>query len=321
MALVIFAALLAVAVWLRLVIGETRLGIPADHDLFDIRLRRAVAGAIVGGGLGIAGVMLQCLLRNPLASPDLLGLASGAGLGVMVAAYLAYAVGHVVATAIGGGIGLGALIGATGALALIYLMSQRRGLIDPVSLVLVGVVMSLMCGAATVLVQQLMPPNVAMASSRWLLGAISDETTWGRLAAIGGIVGGCLLYGVASGPAMDAASLGEDEARSVGVNLGVLRFGLFLCAGVLSAAAVVLSGPVGFIGLVCPHVARMVGGPAHRMLVVNAALAGAGLVVLADVAVKAIDLGSGRLPISVITSLIGGPFFIWLLRKRQRGEA
>lgn len=315
----IFAALLAGAVVLRLCLGEGGLGWPGREDVLGVRAQRAAAGAIVGGSLALAGVMLQCLLRNPLASPDLLGLASGAGLGVMVAAYLAFLAGAIAPTAIGGGIGLGALIGACAALALIYLLSQRRGLIDPVSLVLVGVVMSLMCGSGTVFVQHLMPDRGA-AASRWLLGALSDDTTWPQLAAIGGVLLAGLAYAAWSGPAMDAASLGEDEARSVGVHLGALRAGLFIGSGVLSACAVVLAGPVGFVGLVCPHVARMVGGPAHRGLAVNATVAGAGLVVLADALVKAIDLDAGRLPISVVTSLLGGPFFIWLLRQGQRGE-
>ncbi|MCC6678498.1 MAG: iron ABC transporter permease [Phycisphaerales bacterium] len=318
-ALGIFAALVAAAVMLRLTVGDDGVGWPARADVLGVRAQRAVAGLIVGGALGLAGVMLQCLLRNPLASPDLLGLASGAGLGVMIAAYTAFLAGAIAPTAIGGGIGAGALIGACAALALIYLLSQRRGLIDPVSLVLVGVVMSLMCGSGTVLVQHLMPDRGA-AASRWLFGALSDDTSWRQLAVIGAAVVACLAFGVRSGPAMDAASLGEDEARSVGVNLGVLRAGLFAASGVLSACAVVLAGPVGFVGLVCPHAARMVGGPGHRWLTLNATLAGAGLVVLADAAVKSINLDAGRLPISVVTSLIGGPFFIWLLRQGQRDQ-
>lgn len=318
LALIVFAVLLAAALGLRLLVGPDGFGLPEQG--LDFRIRRAIAGAIVGAALALAGVKLQCLLRNPLASPDLLGLASGAGLGVMTAAYLAYRAGDAMATAVGGTIGVGALIGAVGVLGLIYVLSQRRGLIDPVSLVLVGVVMSLMCGSITVLIKQLMPPNVGMATERWLLGSLSDDTTSRQLSVIGAIVAVCLAYGVKSGPAMDAASLGDDEARSVGVNLTALRAGLFLGSGVLAACAVVLAGPIGFVGLVCPHVARMMGGPGHRWLVVNAALAGAALVVLADVTVKAIELPTGRIPISVVTAVLGGPFFIWLLRQRQRGE-
>lgn len=319
-AFVIFTVAAAAAVTLRLTVSDAGLSWPDRADVLTVRAQRACAGLIVGGALALAGVMLQGLLRNPLASPDLLGLASGAGLGVMVAAYTAFLAGSLTPTAIGGGIGAGALIGACAALSLIYLFSQRRGLIDPVSLVLVGVVMSLMCGSGTVLVQHLMPDRGA-AASRWLLGALSDDTTWTQLGVIGSVVAACLVYGAVSGPAMDAASLGEDEARSVGVNLGVLRAGLFAGSGVLAACAVVLAGPVGFVGLVCPHAARMVGGPGHRWLAVNAALAGGGLVVLADVAVRAINLDAGRLPISVVTSLLGGPFFIWLLRHGPRDQA
>ncbi len=122
------------------------------------------------------------------------------------------------------------------------------------------------------------------------------------------------------GRAMDVATLGDDEARSVGLSLGPLRAWMFLLAGALTAGAVALCGPIGFVGLIAPHAARLVLGPHHTPLVIGAALAGVILVVGADVARQAIDLGTGRMPIGVFTALIGGPAFIWLLRT-GRGQS
>ena len=128
------------------------------------------------------------------------------------------------------------------------------------------------------------------------------------------------LIGLAAGNAMDAAALGEDEARSVGVPLGALRATLFITAGVLSAASVVLAGPIGFVGLICPHAVRLLAGQSHRTLVLGAAMAGAALVILADTASRAIDLGAGHPPISVLTSLIGGPVLVLVAERLERPQ-
>jgi iron complex transport system permease protein len=140
---------------------------------------------------------------------------------------------------------------------------------------------------------------------------------------MGVLVLACVGASTLAGRAMDAAALGDDEARSVGVNVGGLRALAFVLAGVLSAAAVVLAGPIGFVGLVAPHVVRLLAGPSHRTLIVGSALAGAALVLLADSGVaglRALGFAGGRPPLSVLTSLVGGPVFIGLLRRRQRGS-
>jgi iron complex transport system permease protein len=294
----------------------------------EVRESRVLMGVIVGAGLAVAGTMLQSLLRNPLASPDLLGLASGAGLGVMVVAYIAFKAGMGIGGAssgvAAGGISwtasTAALVGSMGALAIVFLLGQRRGLLDPVTLVLVGVVVSIMCSSGTLLIKSLLPDQ-GLAAGRPLLGELRDDAPRGDvwLAGVVTLVG--IIVGWAAGRAMDAAALGEDEARSVGVPLGKLRVVLFVTAGALSAAGVVLAGPVGFVGLICPHAVRLLAGPSHRVLVIGAAIAGATLVVLADAVTRIIDLGSGHPPISVLTSLVGGPVLILLLRRGRAGSA
>lgn len=307
--LLLMAAALVLAVVLRLLIGEDGLSVPAG-DVLEIRLLRVVIGLVVGAGLSVAGVALQSLLRNPLASPDLLGLASGAG--------LAMAISALVAGAFPGE--LAALVGSMGALAVVYLLAQRGGLVEPVSLILVGVIVGIICGAAASLVHHLMPPNARVGSFRWMFGALDETTSWARLAVIGVVTAIGIVMVWIHGRAMDAASMGDDEARSVGVSLSRLRLVLFVVSGVLTAGAVVLAGPVGFVGLVCPHVVRLGAGPAHRPLVIGAVMAGAALVVGADALVRAVSLPSGNLPIGVLTALVGGPVFLVLLRREMRGR-
>jgi iron complex transport system permease protein len=302
-------------VW-RLVVGGESIGFPESGVIWELRGVRLAAGLGVGAALAVAGVCLQSLLRNPLAAPDLMGLAAGAGFVVTLSAFLATRTDP--GAVLWASHGPAALVGSIGALLLVLWLGQRDWLIDPVAMVLVGVVVSVVLGAATVFVQQLMPDR-GEGVRRWAMGLLSDELTWVDAGVLGAIVLAGLASALALAPSMDAASLSDDEARSVGVRIARLRFALFLIAGVLTAASVVVAGPIGFVGLVCPHAARLCAGPAHRGLLLAAALAGGALVVAADALVKSFTLGGGRMPIGVLTAALGGPAFIWLLRRMRRG--
>lgn len=289
--------------------------------LLEIRGGRALSAVAVGGALALAGVLLQTLLRNPLASPGLLGLSSGAGLGVTVAAYIAYRATGVIAPvgSLGGGYaGPAAVAGAGVTLALVYWLSQRRGLVDPLALVLVGVIVGIMAGAGTQLVQRLLPDG-GIALGRMLVGTISDEADWATIGVVLGLVVVCGGVMARAGPMLDAMAMDDESARSVGVPVGRLRAMMLVSAGLLSAGAVMLAGPVGFVGLVVPHAVRMVMGPSHRPLLIGSALLGAGAIVWADVLVALVRLPSGRLPLGVITAMVGGPVFVLLLRRVMRG--
>ncbi|QOJ00696.1 MAG: iron ABC transporter permease [Phycisphaeraceae bacterium] len=309
----LFTACLA-AIVLRLSLGPGGLSIPDSADLWSLRLTRASVGVVVGAALGAGGVLLQALLRNPLASPDIMGLSSGAGLAVIAGAFVAYSLNTQALPA-----APLALLGSIAALALVYSLSRRRGLIDPVTMVLVGVIISIMCAAAGLLLQSLLPDR-GLATVRWLLGSIDESTTPGRIASLAALAAVIIAASVRLGPTIDAACLGDDEAVSVGVPLARLRVFLFLASGTLTAAAVILAGPIGFVGLVCPHLVRLAIGPAHRPLILGSSLAGATLVVLADALVRALDTSAGRLPIGVITSLLGGPLLIALLRRPHHAD-
>jgi iron complex transport system permease protein len=309
------AALLAAAVAALLLLGLGEVTPDERAMILGLRGQRAGMAAVVGAALAVAGVMLQSLLRNPLASPDLLGLASGAGLAVMVSTTLAGAAGGLALGA--GGAGAAALAGSTVTLAAVYALSQRRGFLDPVTLVLVGVIVSVMCGAASMFIAVLSADPFSSVA-RWTIGALDDNVPASWVWGVGTVVVVSTLVGAWSGPAMDAAALSDDEARSVGVPLGALRLLLFGLAGVLTAGAVVLAGPIGFVGLVCPHVARLLAGPSHRVVVLASALAGAAMLVLADLLVGWLRLPGGRVPIGVVTAVLGGPILIVLLRRFAR---
>ncbi|MBL0922815.1 MAG: iron ABC transporter permease [Phycisphaerales bacterium] len=309
------AALSALAIALRFAASPDGLRWPVDDFEFDLRALRIACALTVGAALAISGVMLQALLRNPLAEPAVLGLTTGAGLGVVVSIFIAYsATGSILLYAPPA---LPALIGALGALAIVGALGQRRGLIDPVSLILVGVVLSLICGAGIVFVQHLLPDRGVAMATRWVTGSISDETPWRRIVAVAAatLVAGSLATTFSR--ALDAAALSDDEARSVGVPLGLVRAALFIGSGALTAGAVLIAGPIGFVGLVAPHAVRRLSGPRHRSLVPASALLGGALIVLADAGVRLIDLGAGRMPIGAITAILGGPAFLWLLRRER----
>lgn len=313
--LIALAALALGVCWWRLSVGPDAGGGPAFEQIMAIRWRKCLAGVVVGASLGVAGVLLQGLLRNPLASPDIMGLASGAGLAVMITVYLAQATGASVLSSIDPM--PPALVGAFAALVLVYLLAQRGGLIDPVSMVLVGIIVSITAAAGTMLVQHLMPDR-GVYSGRWLLGGLDDEVTMPRIVVAGSLCGGVLGASIAAARVLDAAMMSADEARSVGVRLGLVRAWQFGGAGVLTGAAVALAGPIGFIGLVAPHLARGLLGPRHAWTLPASALVGALLVVGADAVIRAVDLASGRLPLGVLTALLGGPIFLGMLLEQKR---
>jgi iron complex transport system permease protein len=307
--LALAAALLAAALVARVWMSEDGFAWPgADPDIWAIRLSRVVSGLVVGAALGTAGVFLQSLLRNPLAAPDLIGPGAGATLAVTLATYFSTRELTPLATA------PAAFIGAISVLALVYLISQRRGFLEPVILVLVGVMISLIAGATTLLIAHLMPPNQRLIASGWALGSLPDDASSTSLLLSGAIVLACLIAGLSLAPSMDVAALSEDEAQSTGVNLSRLRLLLFLASGALTAAAIVIAGPIAFIGLVSPHIVRLLAGPSHRPLILGAAMVGGALLIAADIGVRAIRLDNGRMPIGIVTAIIGGPVFIALLR-------
>ena len=285
-------------------------GMP-DPTIRPLRVGAAASAIAAGWSLGLAGLFLQVLLRNPLASPWVLGLSSGAGLGVMVA--LAGAVFLGVEAPSGGGLVVPAGIGALGALSITWLLGREQGMLEPLRLLLVGVIVASLAGALSMALQDIVPHGLRGDFIDWMMGRIPEAPAGGLLLSCFSLAALCTIVGVLKADWIDLSCLGADEARASGLNLGQLRGALFVGAGVLTASAVALVGPIGFVGLLAPHLARLLVGPTHRVLVPATCLAGVAMLLGAETVRQFIDLGGGRLHVGVLTALLGGPFFLWLL--------
>ncbi len=286
----------------------------AQTTILDIRLLRVTSACLVGLALAASGVALQALLRNPLAEPFILGLSSGAALGIMVQWLIAFTLYQRF-----GGSHLGALLGSMGSALIVYAASRRRGMIDPLGLLLTGVVLSTVNGAVIMLLNYLkMPAGMREDIGRWMMGYLNETITSPTLLGVAVLTLMGVLLLALMGRAMDVATFSDSEALSLGVNLKVLRTVLFLLATILAGGAVVLAGPIGFVGLICPHLGRLMLGPGHRHLVIGSALLGAILVILADTLAVVLDrtFNIGLMPIGIFTAMIGGPLFLWMLHPK-----
>ena len=300
----------------RAIDGELILGWP-EAPIRGFRLGAVGCAVAVGAALGVCGAVLQAMLRNPLASPFVLGVTGGAGTGVAAASLGAAWVGA--AAPSGASVEVPAAIGALAALAAVIAISRRQGAIDPVTLVLAGVIVGTVCTAATTVIESLLPPDRRGTLVGWAFGRIPEVPEPALLWACVGAGSGFLALAAWLGPRLDAATLSDDEARSVGVPLGALRAAMFVGCGVVTATTVVLCGPIAFVGLLAPHAARAAVGARHRPLAIASAVAGAALLVGADAVRQCIDLGGGRLPLGAVTAALGGIAFLVLVR-RTAGE-
>lgn len=283
-----------------------------DLIIMQVRLPRALGAALVGAALGVSGALLQGLLRNPLADPLLLGTSSGAGLGAVVAIVLTASI-----TVDWLGFSLVALlafIGALMAVALVYALATRGGRTPVVTLLLAGVAVGAMLTAAQTL---LIVMNVALqqrfgALYFWFSGSV-DVESWASLWVVSALLGVGLLAALWVAPTLDAFALGEEMAGSLGVAVERRKLVIVGAAALLVAASVTIGGLIGFVGLVAPHLCRMALGPRSRPLVAASALGGAIFVTLADLLARTV-IAPSELPLGVLTAVVGGPFFLWLLR-------
>jgi iron complex transport system permease protein len=278
--------------------------------LLQIRLPRLLACLLVGSGLALAGSSYQGLFNNPMVSPDILGASAGAGFGAAVGILLGFDFIAIQALSFAGGLV---------AVLLAWVLAAglcRRG--DPVlMLVLVGILIGSMFTALISLTKYIADPyNKLPVITFWLLGSFASITPKDvRLAGIP-IVLGCIPLLLLRWR-LNVLCMGEQEARTLGVNTGALRFSVIVCATLITAATVSMCGMVGWIGLVIPHLARLVVGPNHKILLPAAALMGGGFLLLVDDVAR--TAGSLEIPVGVLTALIGAPFFLFLLM-RERGS-
>ena len=301
----------------------------ADPDaaiLFGLRLPRALLAALVGCALASAGTALQALLRNPLAEPFVLGVSGGAALGgslVLVAAaglgHLAGGAGAVLSSA--PPVALGAVAGAMLSTLLVFALGRIGNRLVPEAALLVGIVFNSFAAGVITLLKLLVPPEQGSRLLYWLMGAVGYEST-GTLAAGAVLVALSVGALILSSAQLNLLTLGDEEAAALGLDVRRARAGVFFAASAATGAAVALAGMVGFVGLIVPHVVRRVVGPDHRVLVPASALFGAAFLVLADALARLLFLALGTAPpVGAVTAFLGGPFFLWLLRRTARPEA
>ncbi|MGW0563639.1 FecCD family ABC transporter permease [Streptomyces sp. NPDC003016] len=322
------AALLAGAAVAGLALGSVR--IPAPHVLeivtgnagpgpyrtivLDVRLPRVLLGAVVGAGLAVIGTVLQALVRNPLADPFLLGVSSGASVGAV--GVIVLGIGAGLATTVT--VPLAAFAGALGSLVLVYGLARGGGALTTGRLVLAGVAVSYILSALTSL--------ILVTSARadhlkeilyWTLGGLGSAR-WDMLALPAGVLAAGTAVLLTLARPLDLLLAGEEGATALGLDTGRFRAVVFVLASLLTGVLVAFSGAIGFIGLMVPHAARLAVGAGHRRLLPVAALGGALFLVVADLAARTVAAPQD-VPVGVLTALTGGPFFLWMLRRRPEG--
>ncbi|MDP2938849.1 MAG: iron ABC transporter permease [Candidatus Omnitrophota bacterium] len=277
-----------------------------NQQILYLRLARIILGIFVGAGLGVCGVVLQAILRNPLAEPYLLGTSSGAGLGAVVAIMLG----------IGGAyLPFVAFAGALLSIILVYNLAREGSKIPVQSLILSGVIVAMALSGIILFLISISTNEALHGMMWWLLGSLQIfELKLIFVVATIVILGITLVFVLSQD--LNAISIGEEEAIHLGIETETIKKLLFLITSLITGALVSVSGMIGFVGLIVPHMMRLIVGPNHKVLVPATCLAAAAFLVLCDTVSRSL-LPPMEIPIGVITSLIGAPIFIILLKRRQ----
>lgn len=314
-ALALACALLALLVGsVEIDLGAVMAGVGPDDTIFwKLRLPRVALAAMVGAGLAASGAALQPALRNPLASPDIIGVSGGAALAAVLA--LAW----MPAWASTAGVPLLAFVGAGAAAAFVYRASLVNGRLDPYTQILVGVVFNTFCASLILLVNALADASRTRSIVFWMMGGVSVQP-WPALALAGSLfaVGIVMLMGQAR--SLNLSGLGDDTAASLGFDASRCRATVFAASALVVGASVALTGVITFVGLVVPHLMRRLLGSDNRLLLPASVLGGAAFLVASDTIARW-ALAPVELPVGAITAMTGGPFFLYLLRRHGRVRA
>ena len=277
----------------------------ADSVVFNLRLPRITVAVLIGSGMAVSGAAFQSLFSNPLATPDTLGVASGTCVGAVVALLLGWGMS---------GVQLTALVAGLVTVAITTAVARRRdGGTDVVTLVLAGVIVSAMADAVLSMLKLTADPTSKLPEiTYWLMGSLAGAS-WSQIALAAPFIvigsGGIVVLRWR----LNVLALSEDEARAAGVDVRSLRITLIVCATVVTASVISLCGQVGWIGLIVPHAARMLTGSDNRYLIPVCLLLGASIMIFIDTVARTIT--ASEVPVSVVTAIVGAPFFITLLRR------
>ncbi len=321
-----FGAVTIAALTLAPLVGSTSISLRRAFDFslpfadnvdaqifFVARLPRTLAGALVGAALASSGVVFQGLLRNPLATPFTLGVSAGAALGAMLAITFDWSVGIAGVSAVPGA----AFLGAAGAVAIVYALARARhsGLSTDV-LLLAGVTLNAFFSALILCVQYFADFADTYRTLRWLMGDLDVSSYQPIVTSLPLVILAFVAFAWLARP-LNLLSLGVDSAETRGLSVAAAQRRAFFSASLATGAAVSVGGPVGFIGIIVPHMVRLLVGSDHRIVLPASALFGAAFLIGCDVLSRTI-IAPVEIPVGVVTALIGGPFFLWLLVSRQK---
>nr|WP_240393932.1 iron ABC transporter permease [Corynebacterium lactis] len=281
----------------------------SDTIIWQLRAPRGVLAAIVGAGLAVSGVAMQTLVRNPLADPYLLGISAGAGVGATAVILFG-----IFGDAPIGALTFGALLGAVAATIAVGAIARAGGGLTPLRLVLSGVVLSAAFSALSSFMVFAGPdPRAAQSVMFWMLGSVAGAT-WSKMAFPLIVLLIMLAFFMVKARHLDALATGDSTAAAVGINVSALRTQVFVAQAILVGTLVAVSGGIGFVGLVIPHLTRMLIGAAHRAVLPLAALFGGLFLVWVDIVARVIG-GSQEMPLGVVTGLVGAPLFLYLMTR------
>jgi ABC-type Fe3+-siderophore transport system permease subunit len=324
LSIVLLLAALALSITLCASLGSSRYTLfdlvrgTADVEtardmILRVRMPRILMAALAGAALGAAGAAFQAVLRNPLADPYILGVSGGAALG----AFAATALGLPALAPVLPVRETAAFLGAVATVAILFVLSSARGRIVSYPMLLIGVIMNTVYLSLILLIETVVEFSRLHGVRLWMIGTIPIEEygliLWLSLILVAGILG-LALYG----RDLNLLSAGEEAARSLGVTVERTRIATVVLASLITAVVVSVAGPIGFVGLIVPHAARLLFGPDHRLLVPASAFIGAIFLMLADTAARTV-MAPTEIPVGVVTALCGGPFFLWLYRRRAGG--
>jgi iron complex transport system permease protein len=292
----------------RVAIGRSD-QLPSEYSLivFDIRLPRILLGILVGAALSVAGAGFQALLRNPLADPYVLGVSSGAALGAIISL--------IVSSRATLAMPLAAFAGALATIAGVYLLGRRGGQLDTPTLLLAGIICASFLSAVIMFLMTTLSGGETRGIAFWLMGDLTSTSTpinkWWMFGLLGIAIGA--IYSTAAD--LNLLLSGEQEAMHLGVDVRRVKLIVYVSASLLTGLAVSVSGAIGYVGLIVPHVMRMIFGSDHRLLIPTTAIGGAIAIVIADTMARTIVFPT-ELPVGAMTAMAGAPVFIYLLRRR-----
>ncbi|OEU36383.1 FecCD family ABC transporter permease [Cutibacterium acnes] len=297
---------------IKIVFGRSATDAMAESVLWQIRFPRIVLGLLVGASLAVAGAVMQALFSNPLAEPGVIGVSSGAAVGASIMI--------VVAPNFLSGFGVPAAAFVSGLLAAssVYIMARSGRRAESTTLVLTGIAVTAVCSAITSISTYVAPTTARDQIVFWQMGSLSG-TTWSHVATVGTVASVGVVWAILIAGKLDTLALGERAAGHLGVNVNRLRLSSIALTALLTSAAVAYAGVITFVGLIVPHVLRLLIGPANKWLIPSALLGGCLLVTLSDIAARTV-VPYADLPIGIFTAIVGGPTFFILLRRGMGGE-